>query len=564
MPVTIEDALDDCLVRIAHEGLDACLARYPQHRAALEPLLRVAGGMQRTVNAAAPRDAARLAIRQRVLAAAVRQAPAGTSGTPAPAVPAQSPSLVVVPGGQREAPKRRTIPRIWQAAAAVILLLGGLGVAWPVAAASLPGDPLYGAKLASESLTLAVAGSPAAVARAHFDFAERRASEVQILARQGRVTQAASALDNMAAHTDAGLALMSQVPLEGTSPLLEHLVRVTSSESAALVAVTPGGSQSPSLAGSEAYQRAGTSLTASRQLLELLGAPVPPALPASVPVPTLDTEEETDLPQPTHRPTAIILPSATTPPAVTRVPATIAAPTETRVSPGQQRTPGPRVTPPGQQRTPLPRITPPGARTPGPRTPGPRITPPGQQRTPAPRVTPPGPRVTPPGQPPTAAPQVTPPAPQITLVPPSTPAGKKPTSEPRATPPDQEPPSRPKPTRDPEKTPPGHGGSGVPEDTGTPPAGGGAGHGGDPTPGPLVTPPTQEETPGPQVTPPGPPSGGGGPNPQVTPRDPPGGGRDPGEDGGNGRQPEDAPTPTTPDPPVPPDVNPGGHGDRRP
>src|SRR6476469_6406567 len=76
MDLSIEDALDDCMRRLEHEGLEACLRRYPQYRAELEPLLRLSVNMHQTVARVAPRPAARAAIRQRVLAA--------TQGMPTP------------------------------------------------------------------------------------------------------------------------------------------------------------------------------------------------------------------------------------------------------------------------------------------------------------------------------------------------------------------------------------------------------------------------------------------------------------------------------------------------
>ena len=63
MDLSIEDALDDCMRRLEHEGLEACLLRYPQYRAELEPLLRLSVNMHRTVTNVAPRPEARSAIR---------------------------------------------------------------------------------------------------------------------------------------------------------------------------------------------------------------------------------------------------------------------------------------------------------------------------------------------------------------------------------------------------------------------------------------------------------------------------------------------------------------------
>jgi hypothetical protein len=422
----LAQALDDCLSRLPGEGIAACLARYPQYRADLDPLLRVAAGLETTVAHIAPRPAARSAIRARILAAAVPAA----SGTPpvqvqpvAGGVVTVGPHrLVALRGGKDAAPAPASANgrhgiQPWRAAAAVVLLLGGsLAFSYPVAAASLPGDPLYGEKLALESLRVTLAGSPADRAPLHLDLAAQRAAEVNALVAKGRADLAPTALTGMAAHTEAGLAALDTLAPGQQSSLLTRLGQTNDQEAAALALAQPALANSP--AGGAAYASAGSSLDASRSLLARLAAPTPTAVPTA-------TEEAVD---------ATVVAEETALAAATAIP--VATVPQVAPPPVAKRTPGPKQTPPGQvARTPKPKETPPGqvGRTPGPQhtpgppvisgvplspsptltatpepehTPGPQKTPPGRvDHTPVPVQTPPGqvertpkPAKTPPGQ----------------------------------------------------------------------------------------------------------------------------------------------------------------------
>ena len=55
MEQSVEEALDDCLKRVEQDGLEACLRRYPEYRAELEPLLRLALALNHTVAVGKPR-----------------------------------------------------------------------------------------------------------------------------------------------------------------------------------------------------------------------------------------------------------------------------------------------------------------------------------------------------------------------------------------------------------------------------------------------------------------------------------------------------------------------------
>ncbi len=68
-----EDALDQCVSRLlAGESLDACLARYPEMREELRPLLEVAAVLAETP-ASAPAPEAKARGRQRLMDALARQ-----------------------------------------------------------------------------------------------------------------------------------------------------------------------------------------------------------------------------------------------------------------------------------------------------------------------------------------------------------------------------------------------------------------------------------------------------------------------------------------------------------
>lgn len=146
------EALNDCMEALAAgASLDEALRRYPQLAAELRPMLEAGALVQRQLPPPGEISYARERVRARVQAAAAR--------------------------------RRRPTPfyRLAQAAAALALVaLAGLGVG-AMAQPAIPGDPLYGFKRLTETLTLAVSGDPA-LSQA---FAARRISEVEeLLAHQ--------------------------------------------------------------------------------------------------------------------------------------------------------------------------------------------------------------------------------------------------------------------------------------------------------------------------------------------------------------------------------------------
>ncbi len=142
----LESAFNDCIEALrAGKSLEECLARYPEHRAELEPLLRVVAevwSMPRPGLSPAAARAGEARLRQALAA--------------------------------RRRPFYRRVGLGWAAAAALILV-AFVGFGTTVAAAQGgPEGPLSGLKVAAERLQLAIARSPAEQADLRLAGVERR------------------------------------------------------------------------------------------------------------------------------------------------------------------------------------------------------------------------------------------------------------------------------------------------------------------------------------------------------------------------------------------------------
>lgn len=154
----LEAILDNCLRLMRTEGysVDQCLARYPEQAAQLRPLLvsaeRLSHGRAVTTSAAF-----RAATRARLIAHADARQPRM--------------SIMLRPA--------------WQFGMAIaVLALVMLASTTAVAQASLPGEPLYGWKLGSESVWRVVATDRVDV---DLTLVDRRATELTIVAQRGAV-----------------------------------------------------------------------------------------------------------------------------------------------------------------------------------------------------------------------------------------------------------------------------------------------------------------------------------------------------------------------------------------
>jgi hypothetical protein len=168
-----DNILDECLQRLLQgDSVEACLSRYPEHAAELEPLLRTARNtMKATDIRPRPefRDRARYQFQM-----AIREMPVKESRG---FFTVFKPALVTV------------------IMLAIVLLAGGGVVA--AAGNSLPGSPLYSVKLATESVRLALTPSALGKAELNAQFANERIDEIIKLAEKGDASLIAETTDRM-------------------------------------------------------------------------------------------------------------------------------------------------------------------------------------------------------------------------------------------------------------------------------------------------------------------------------------------------------------------------------
>ena len=159
--------LESCLDALARgDSLEACLARFPEQRRELEPLLRAAIQLQSFRTVTAPADF-RLAARQRLLVQST-----------IPPRPRSAPWQQL--GAALLAALRRPLaaPTLMRVALLVIVVLAGASATSYAAQAALPGSPLYGAKRLGEQMQLHLATDPLAY---RLDLAQRRLEEAKAL-----------------------------------------------------------------------------------------------------------------------------------------------------------------------------------------------------------------------------------------------------------------------------------------------------------------------------------------------------------------------------------------------
>lgn len=193
-PLSIHDAiLDLCINAIYDQGktVDDCLAQYPESKA-VEPILRLAEQLQSARRLSAPADF-RLVTRDRleqqlpVHPRSLRQ-PGSFWPVEKPAPNGHLPSRRTAartrqPTAGQAVPHRAAPRSTWASAigVALIILLLLVSTTNVYASNALPGEPLYGVKIASEKVQLALAPSDAQNASLHLQFAGERFREMRAL-----------------------------------------------------------------------------------------------------------------------------------------------------------------------------------------------------------------------------------------------------------------------------------------------------------------------------------------------------------------------------------------------
>jgi hypothetical protein len=195
--IRIEDILDNCLERLFKgESIEDCLRDYPWQASELEPLLKTS-----------------LALLQK--SAAVQ---------PNPEFKAKVGSqLQGMLHAKREKAEKKAMGPIWHRRWAVamstvlVVLLAGIGTV-AASADALPDEPLYAVKLAMEQARIALTFSDTDKAELHIQFAERRATEIAEMARQGESGEIPALTEQVANHLDSVHAVEKAQKFEERGP----------------------------------------------------------------------------------------------------------------------------------------------------------------------------------------------------------------------------------------------------------------------------------------------------------------------------------------------------------
>jgi len=163
-----DNILDECLERILTRGetIEQCLASYPEQAAELEPLLQTALSTKETL-AIKPRPEFRDRARYQLLAE-LRE--------------------------MEEKRQRRFAFFSWQprwatAVIAVLILVLASGSTVAAASGSMPDEPLYPVKLATERVRLALTPSALGKAELYAKLADKRVAEIIKMADKGKLEQ---------------------------------------------------------------------------------------------------------------------------------------------------------------------------------------------------------------------------------------------------------------------------------------------------------------------------------------------------------------------------------------
>ncbi len=166
MAIRIEEAFNDCFDRLTFgESLDSCLRRYPEYAAELDMMLRMAYDVKRRAYPIQPRPEFKYWSRVRLQGVQDYMS--------RHAVPQKSGSFSF----------RRNLAISMAGLLVLVIATSGTAAASNNA---LPDQPLYGVKMAVEQAQVSLATSDIDRAEIYAKLAEKRAQEIESLARQGK------------------------------------------------------------------------------------------------------------------------------------------------------------------------------------------------------------------------------------------------------------------------------------------------------------------------------------------------------------------------------------------
>jgi len=190
MTKRFDDVLDDCLKRLQRgETAEECLARYPEYQAELAPLLKLSTSLK---------SAWSQEIRPQFRAAA---------------------RYNLISAIEAKKPRARIAPRAWwrrgwvMAVTVIALLLVAGGSTVAASSNSLPDQPLYPVKQATEKVRLLITPSQMGKAKLHAQFAETRLQETIEMAKRNRPEQVEKLTERLQKHLDDLPALVKARPV---------------------------------------------------------------------------------------------------------------------------------------------------------------------------------------------------------------------------------------------------------------------------------------------------------------------------------------------------------------
>ena len=195
--ISVQEALDYCLTNPDGLGAEELLAKFPEYREELQPLLALSATLVQVAGEEPPPvPAERRAAMKARLHTAATQIPQSAIRNPQPAIERKAWWWTIL--------RRPALAAGAMATIAVIFL-------WWASAGALPDSPFYGIKIASENFMLNLAGDEARKARAHLDLADARLNDIRVMQGKDRLGAAGPAIDNYDYHISQCAALLDRV-----------------------------------------------------------------------------------------------------------------------------------------------------------------------------------------------------------------------------------------------------------------------------------------------------------------------------------------------------------------
>ncbi|OGO18102.1 MAG: hypothetical protein A2Z02_01565, partial [Chloroflexi bacterium RBG_16_48_7] len=244
MAKRIDKIFDECINRLnSGESIESCLQRYPEEAPELSVLLQTYVNVKWRSSIVQPNPAFKARARLNMLY---------TQRIAAQRQPYRQPERQRQPSGFN-------FGRIWAPALAGIIVFVLVGSAGTAAAAtgSMPDEPLYTVKLATEQVQLALAFSETDKAIINTEIAEKRSEEIEVMASQGKTDQVIATAARMVKsleNAEAAINKLSETwaytsgpqPVTPVTPVAPVTATKTTPAPTATVKTTPSTGTSPS------------------------------------------------------------------------------------------------------------------------------------------------------------------------------------------------------------------------------------------------------------------------------------------------------------------------------